>query len=522
MLCGELLVGGPLADDRGLEEGGEVVAVGGGVVLCDETLLLELVHERIGVRDGLAVVGRVLASDGGEECRLRLLVLDLEVAVDVEEVSGRVHDSEAEVVRGAASAHPACELECTHAQLPQTLAVLVAQQLQELLDRLWLVGDLGDDLEEDVVVLRTSETLVAHGHLEGLDGVHHDLLGLVDDVVQVDQARVEAVARTHHGTNEEPACRAVLLDGVVEVDLPVQRRDVRDPVVAQPAQLHVVGKRRLRVPGHRVLREVQPLAEGVVLREVLVLAQHKRNPAHASCLQAGEDVGLPEELRHASDHRLLANAGVGVHDAGVDDVDALALEGRALGSEAGEGGRELLVERAEVLVDHHQAGARLLLAVVVVEQLVHGLDLAHATTLLLLRLVASLPGDGGALLLDGVGHVEGPLHGVVVVVAVGDVADAVGLVAPPDVELHGELADTLVGVGKEGDEDVEEGGRLVDEGVHVLEALLLVGLSVGTAEAVFDGHLALLEGGQLVLDQQLARLNAHVCAVLVAEVCQVV
>ena len=273
---------GPNVAQCHLEQGRKVVHVRRTNVLRQVAALLQLVDARIARRDRLLVAWSRLEHRHVDRL-LGLRVLGLQVRVDVKVEAGRVRDHEAQLRDVVAAANLAHELELRHAQLPQTLAVRLAETAQQRVDVVGRVRHLLENLEEDVVVLRAVEALVARVHVERLDAVGEQRLGLAHNVLLVDRAERARVAnrRAH---KEAPMVGALLL-GKVQMHLAIGGRQVRDLVVRQANELEMEGQRRLEVAVDRVLLPRETLAERKVIRILFAADLDHRHATHAKHLE---------------------------------------------------------------------------------------------------------------------------------------------------------------------------------------------------------------------------------------------
>ncbi|PNY27761.1 Uncharacterized protein TCAP_02317 [Tolypocladium capitatum] len=463
-------------------------------------------------RDGHEMHGALFlgAADAVED-PVALFRLVLRVHVDVDDVSRRVGDDDAERVGGARLGLRAddADLDLGHAQPPASGTEAVEEALEAVLDLLGVQLEDGREVHEDVVQIRG----VAADNLERVKDVVDDAVGLGDEVLGGRDLVAEA-ARPDHSTGEVALVGVDgLADGLVDVDVFVLRKDGLDVELGQTPKLQLEGQGRLAVTDAVVLL-VLGRTEGVV-----------PGASHA----AGEQLAL-ELLDDGQDasHDLLVIAALGIPHRHVDDGGQLVF---LLG---------LLLDRAQRLSPavevREDVGAVVLLLMLAVEgnrlqrlrEELLGLVnvLAGDDDALARRLLFPLAGEArhvadgrqAKLGLANLAQLEVPGHklGVIpLVIVVLDLLDDVGTVRAADVDLERRQAHPGVVVGEEERDDVEDGVLGVDHLLDDLEAGLAVvpsalavpRLNHRRAQNVLHLGSALLHRGQRALDHNLAGLE---------------
>lgn len=360
-------------------------------------------------------------------------------------------------------------------------------------------------------------TAAGAGDLESVEDVGDEAVRLGDEVV----GRLHVAAKpsgANEGANEEAAVgRVALADGVVDVHLTVLRVAGGEGEVGEAGELELVGEGGFNVAdGRELLPDAVLTAEGEVGGVLTLTADEEGEATHAATLNLlVESVDLLGEL--GAKVVLLGDGEGGVYRDG-DVADVPLRLGRLLGLHlavgvVAEGVDELLAEVGEALDREHGSVANGLLLALreKVGEVGEGGGALRGE---------SRGGSGGRRLGGGLAHAEGPGDGgglvlLGIALDVVDVDEVVGFVRATNVSLEGGESDPRVRVVEEDGEDVENGEAAVDDiledfGARVASdgtGLAVDGLRNGGLEDLLELDEALVEGGKLAVDEDLASLE---------------
>lgn len=360
--------------------------------------------------------------------------------------------------------------------------------------------------------------------LERIEDVGDEAVALRNEVVDRLHAPAKA-SRAHESANEEPAVgRVVLADGVVDVDLAVLGGAGGEGEVGEAGELELVGESGLDIAnGRNLLPDAALLAEGEVGGVLALTADEESEATKAATVElVAEGVDVLGEAR-AEGLLVDRSSRLGDGEGNVDDVPLGLAVARSGGEtslvgvgDVAERARELVGEVFEVGDREHGAVAnRLVLTAREEEGEVRVRRRA-------LRRRAGARRRRGARLGSRLAHPERPRNdrGLALRVVGLDVVDAdeaVRLVGATNVGVEGGEGDRGVLVAEEGGEDVEDREARVD---NVLEDVLTRGAVDGSglavdglrdrrAENLLELDESLVEGGELAMDEDLARLERN-------------
>lgn len=370
-------------------------------------------------------------------------------------------------------------------------------------------------------MVAVSRATLGADDFERVKDVGDETVGLRDEVVGGAHGTAQT-ARANQRANEEAAVGRVALGGrVVDVDLAVLDGTRLEVEVGETAELELESERRLDVAdGFELLPSTVLLADGVVRRVLALAADQEGDAAHAAVLKVSRH--RVDVLGELGAERILVDI-----DATRDsqsDVEDVPL---------------LLARSGGLLVDLALAGVREVAehALQLLANAAEGRDREHGavTDRLRLRLVqevgqvrvgrGTLRGETGRRrrrlrLGSGLAHAESPGDGRgLVLVRVGfdvlEVEKVVRAVRATNVDLEGGKCDPLVLMLEEGRKDIKDGEAAVDDVLEDLGArspvvrrvLAVDGRSDRSAQDLLELAEALLERGQLRVNQDLARLE---------------
>lgn len=360
--------------------------------------------------------------------------------------------------------------------------------------------------------------------LERIEDVGNETVALRNEVVDRLHAPAKA-SRAHESADEEPAVgRVVLADGVVDVDLTVLGGAGGEGEVGEAGELELVGESRLDVAnGGDLLPDAALLAEGEVGGVLAFAADEEGEATKAAAVElVAERVDVLGKAR-AKGVLVDGTGRLGDGEGDVDDVPLGLTVARSRCETSLVGIRDL-AERARELVgkvvevgdrEHRSVANRLLLTAREEEGEVRVRRGA-------LRGGTCARRCRGARLGSGLAHPERPrndgrLAFRLVCLDVVDADEAVRLVGATDVGVEGGEGDGGVLVAEEGGEDVEDRESRVD---NVLEDVLargaidptrlaVDGLRDRRSEDLLELDESLVEGGELAVDEDLARLERN-------------